>query len=736
MDWWLSPELYLRRPPALNARYRLDNMLKAAAERGVQVRIIVYKEVPQALTLNSAHTKDALEALHPNIRVFRHPNHVVTASTFTSEMNTHVQSALAIGKMPTEVLKAFFGTALDGKDTVLFWAHHEKLCVVDKRIAFMGGLDACFGRWDTHTHPIADASPAQPDGIIYPGQDYNNARVFDFEGVDKWEHNKLDRNVYSRIGWTDVSISLSGHIVDDLVWHFVDRWNYIFGQKYNTEDGRKKYQPITDGAHGQQAPASMTSSWAKREGGPENEDLMDKGQRKAQEFFGKVETRFRKHFPHHQEGAADGTYGVGRPAPDPLSGMSIQLCRSSSLWSSGLNTEHSIANAYIATIYDAQHFIYIENQFFITATDDKQAPVYNKIGAALVARIVRAHQHGEAFRVIVLMPAVPGFAGDLKGEGALGTRAIMEYQYFSISRGGHSIIQKLIQSGITNPDQYISFYNLRNYDRIKKQGSQGKSVAAAYMANGPNLQSIPWEGNPEEEIDAFVSEQLYIHTKLLIADDRRVIIGSANLNDRSQLGNHDSEIAVVIEDNNLVQSIMAGRQYTVTKFATSLRRFIFRKHLGLVPDQRVDVPDANSHPVTRGPNDYDWGSPADNLVADPLSAQFEQVWRGTARTNTEVFSKVFHNVPNDAVRTWQAYDEFFSRYFYYPDTPEASNPQGKVPYGHVCKSEFPGGVQEVKSWLSRVRGTLVEMPLQFLIDVDDIAKEGPSLNELTYVLYT
>lgn len=50
LDWWLSPELYLRRPPAQNEQYRLDNMLKAAAERGVQIRVIVYKEVPQALT--------------------------------------------------------------------------------------------------------------------------------------------------------------------------------------------------------------------------------------------------------------------------------------------------------------------------------------------------------------------------------------------------------------------------------------------------------------------------------------------------------------------------------------------------------------------------------------------------------------------------------------------------------------------------------------------------------------
>jgi phospholipase D1/2 len=50
LDWWLSPELYLRRPPLANAQYRLDRMLFAAADRGVDVNIIVYKEVPSVLT--------------------------------------------------------------------------------------------------------------------------------------------------------------------------------------------------------------------------------------------------------------------------------------------------------------------------------------------------------------------------------------------------------------------------------------------------------------------------------------------------------------------------------------------------------------------------------------------------------------------------------------------------------------------------------------------------------------
>lgn len=52
---WLSPELYLRRPPAKNEQYRLDRMLQAAAQRGVRVNIIVYKEVEAALTCMSSN---------------------------------------------------------------------------------------------------------------------------------------------------------------------------------------------------------------------------------------------------------------------------------------------------------------------------------------------------------------------------------------------------------------------------------------------------------------------------------------------------------------------------------------------------------------------------------------------------------------------------------------------------------------------------------------------------------
>ena len=53
-------------------RYRLDRILKEVADRGVNVRILIYHE-PKVLTIDSAYTKAALEKLSPNIKVIRHP---------------------------------------------------------------------------------------------------------------------------------------------------------------------------------------------------------------------------------------------------------------------------------------------------------------------------------------------------------------------------------------------------------------------------------------------------------------------------------------------------------------------------------------------------------------------------------------------------------------------------------------------------------------------------------------
>ena len=74
-------------------------------------------------------------------------------------------------------------------------------------------------------------------------------------------------------------------------------------------------------------------------------------------------------------------------------------------------------------------------------------------------------------------------------------------------------------------------------------------VSSCYVLDGTDIRNAPWQGGGTMgEIDAFGTEELYVHAKLLIADDRVVVCGSANLNDRSLKGSRNSEIALVIED--------------------------------------------------------------------------------------------------------------------------------------------------------------------------------------------
>jgi hypothetical protein len=56
--------------------------------------------------------------------------------------------------------------------------------VIDCRLAFIGGLDLCFGRYDSRTHQLADYHPSGA-GTIWPGQDYSNPRIKDFANGNK-----------------------------------------------------------------------------------------------------------------------------------------------------------------------------------------------------------------------------------------------------------------------------------------------------------------------------------------------------------------------------------------------------------------------------------------------------------------------------------------------------------------------------------------------------------------------
>ncbi|KAL4892446.1 hypothetical protein BDV59DRAFT_202584 [Aspergillus ambiguus] len=729
-DWWLSPELFLRRPAYTTQEWRLDQILKRRAEAGVKIYVIVYKEVNQALTCNSAHTKHALRNLCPegtpgygNIKIMRHPDHNIFENA---------------------------------ADMTLYWAHHEKFIVIDYALAFIGGIDLCFGRWDANQHPLADVHPSNMKNEIFPGQDFNNNRIMDFQSVGQWQANELSKAEYGRMPWHDVAMGVMGDCVYDIAEHFVLRWNFIKRDKY------KRNKDV---------------DWLTLEGRlGEDEDIVAVQRPK---------------------------YPCGDYVQHPLSPLSTkplgkqgnaraQIIRSSADWSSGILTEHSIQNAYKEIISKANHYVYIENQFFITATGDQQKPILNTIGQAIVEACVRAGKEGRKFRVIIVIPAIPGFAGDLRQNEATGTRAIMDYQYKSINRGEHSIFGQISAQGV-DPTQHVFVFNLRAYDRINKTpalealekeagvtyndiqrgiaesimsdsvhpavGKEGDknevdydnakqereerlnklrryeeqserhqsdygykskdTVAHTTMLNGGKMSDEPWEGDPEAEKDNIVQEELYVHGKVCIVDDRIVICGSANINDRSQLGYHDSELAIVVEDQDFIDSRMDGKPYKAARMAGTLRRQLWREHLGLLPAQEYD---ASQHPNAQPPNvcmNQVLEGPENDFVTDPLDDALWETWTSQASVNTEMYRMLFRADPDDNIKNFEEYDHF--------------RPQKGRKLGHLFDPYQ--SAQDVREKLDKIKGHLVWMPLNFLKDAE-MAEPGLQVNQITESIYT
>jgi phosphatidylserine/phosphatidylglycerophosphate/cardiolipin synthase-like enzyme len=191
--WWVSPEIFLKRPINLKTAeessaanpVRLMDILKQKAEEGVMINLLIFKEVKLALSLDSIHTKSVFNKLHKNIKVTRHPK----------------------------------------KNLDLLWSHHEKIVIIDQRVGYLGGIDLCWGRYDTPAHKIHEA---YNENEIYhwPGIDYCNSRINDFYNVSHYHIESVDRHTCARMPWHDISVYLEGPVVSDLCRHFVERWNF------------------------------------------------------------------------------------------------------------------------------------------------------------------------------------------------------------------------------------------------------------------------------------------------------------------------------------------------------------------------------------------------------------------------------------------------------------------------------------------------------------------------------
>lgn len=186
------------------------------------------------------------------------------------------------------------------------------------------------------------------------------------------------------------------------------------------------------------------------------------------------------------------------------------------------------------------------------ALGKEQAHLINPIGEALANRITRAIADDLPFHVYLVIPVHP--------EGTLNTLNIMtqlHYTMQSLVFGTNSLINRIRRAIVAG--------NLQKKKNIKMSAAvklvASYSIDAVIAEAGGEWKSYltllnlrNWamlDGKP-------VTEQIYVHSKLLIADDNVAILGSANINDRSQLGDRDSELAIIVRDDAQVSLQLDG----------------------------------------------------------------------------------------------------------------------------------------------------------------------------------
>ncbi|ELY2854000.1 hypothetical protein SMC92_001008 [Cronobacter dublinensis] len=124
-----------------------------------------------------------------------------------------------------------------------------------------------------------------------------------------------------------------------------------------------------------------------------------------------------------------------------------------------------------------------------------------------------------------------------------------------------------------------------------------------------------------------VTEQIYVHSKLMIVDDRYVLVGSANINDRSLSGDRDSELAVMISDteHGFTDLDGSGTAVPFRKFARDLRQKAWRKWMGSAAAECAEVLD----------------KPA-------LKTGWENI-QEIAKENARVYDKIFEFIPKNYI---------------------------------------------------------------------------------------
>jgi len=472
-----------------------------------------------------------------------------------------------------------------------FFSHHQKQVVIDEKIGFVGGIDLAYGRFDDANYDLkADAHRRTAlnryNGCIYPVGTIDKKEVVDPDlltgMVDRMNGNRketitaiqkgayqvpykddsatnpmaldamyttLDPAKQPRMPWQDVHVKIEGPAAADLALNFVLRWN--------TEGGSPQMEVPNSSIHLPDGNGSCT----------------------VQVLRSAPRNMCHAEYTHMQD---EDQLRIKQP----------------------IEAQANIAEAMKILIEKAEHFIYIENQFFVSGFGDvdEEVPdtlsgpgaVVNKSSSGMMAtRIMpgdsgrlpqneicellatRIHHlimcdPGHPFHVYITLPVHP--------EGMLNSAAVITQVHWTMQSlvfGSHSLLNRIRRSlyGKTLGENWAKAFDIddKGYESIKIEECE-KYVTLLNLRNWAKLDN----GN-------YVTEQIYIHSKMMIVDDRYALLGSANINDRSLMGGRDSELAVLISDNKTGEADLVGdgKKRPVRNFARQLRMDVWNKIFGM-----------------------------------------------------------------------------------------------------------------------------------------------------------
>ncbi|KAI3802653.1 hypothetical protein L1987_30793 [Smallanthus sonchifolius] len=232
--------------------------------------------------------------------------------------------------------------------------------------------------------------------------------------------------------------------------------------------------------------------------------------------------------------------------------------------------DRSIQDAYIHAIRRAKRFIYIENQYFLGSSyawefDDvkgEDVGALHLIPKELSLKIASKIKAHEKFTVYVVVPMWPEGIPE-----SASVQAILDWQRRTMEMMYKDIVRALEAEGLEdNPRDYLTFFCLGNRE-VKKSGEYEPSE------------------RPDPDSDYLKAQEarrfmIYVHAKMMIVDDEYIIIGSANINQRSMDGARDSEIAMGAYQPYHISTRSEPARGQVHGF----RMALWYEHLGMLDD--------------------------------------------------------------------------------------------------------------------------------------------------------